>query len=570
MSRLGPRLGLALALALGCASDLGKTQPAGVDADGPQEHLDPAAQIEPTATPASSATASRPVVLITDPAELARLPAGTDFAGLVFDAPGASTQELHERIDYRSMINELELTGGYADFIFQRWWLNAPTTSLTLVGVANRIDRRDFGATGCGETRLLYRLGYVDAGGSEATVQRLPAAFNVVYEQPDDGQGCASVARTWMVPEGEDPIAFLTREGGPLHPSMLTRDRLLALETNIRIAERNDAGGRNELRVFAWDREAERLRPIGLEFQPAYKTMLVRRQVRELLTPESLAVIERGAGQLPLQTQEWAHVEANEFVSWDEYREMWRRFDANDEPTPLAAEGLTSTRAGVEFRLRGMSCTGCHATRSVAGFHLPGEGSSERLRGGASAHLLAELPWRERYVEALAAGREPERTRKLHDDGPGGFGRHCSVEGSPYPAHACDDGFECREVSGAEFGVCLPREYAGPGPCDERGASCQRPSPWFPGGFEWLGCTGGQPCARVPVTTDVSGCKDEADIWACAEQRADQTRVDGCEQQSDCRDGYVCVDGEGGATGACLPSAALAEFRLLGHRTRLR
>jgi hypothetical protein len=525
------------------------------------------ADANPSETP-TSRIPGRPVVLITEPAELARLTHAHDFGALVFDHPAKSTSELHELPEYRAFVDELDhhFTGHVN---FPRWWFNHSKTTLSLVAIVNRIDRRDFGSGPCGETRLIFRLGYTEPDG----LQRLPVGLNLVFEQPDDGQGCVEVARRWMVTG--DEIDALTGEGGPLAPAALSRDQLLALESNVRVAEESASDAVNELRVFKWNSEHSQLQPALLEFQPPYKSMIVRANVRALLTPEGLADIERGAGTPMLLTgpgDRWASVDVPAGPQNQPYQSIWQRIDP--EAMGLPTVGLTSTPNGLQHRLDGMSCTGCHALRSVAGFHLPGEGGSERLLGGASAHLLSELPWRERYVEALANGEAPERTRKLHNDGPPGFGRHCSVAGSPIDSLACDPGFSCVDAPTFVpswlfvFGVCLPDDHEGPGPCEQDSSSCRAPSPWFPGGFERHACVDGQPCAPVPVTTDFAACRETDDAWACAHERAKPTRVDGCALQSDCRDGYACVDAAG--SGVCLPFATLAEFRLIGHSSRLR
>ena len=518
---------------------------------------------------------ARAIVLVTEPEALARLPRGLDLGELVFETPGATGQALNAHAAYRSLLNELQLGSGSPSdlpfsssrgFFAPRRWFTAPNSAFTLVAVVNRIDRRDFGRTACGETRLLYRLAYTDTGGEP---QRLPVSFNVIFEQPDDGQGCVEVARRWLVDAGEDEVEALSRAGGALHPSMLTPAQLLSIETNVRLAEGPDAAGMNQLRAFSWDRERARLELEPLEFEPEWKSMMVRRNVRPLLTPEGFAVIDRGAGELPFKiNQRWADVHFYApFVN--EVAMMWKRFDNHDEVAPLAETGLSSTRAGLEHRLRGMTCSGCHERRSVAGFHLPGEGG-DQLRGGISAHLEAELPWRERYVAALAAGETPELTRQLHNEGPAGVARPCSLEHSPYAELRCDPGFECTLVPLEDFGACMPEDYAGPGPCGASSADCREPSPWFPGGFTRLPCVEGQPCASVVRTTDFSSCKEEDDPWACAKQRAERVRVDGCVQQSECREGYVCVELDEGDTGGCLPQATVAEFRILGHRKRMR
>lgn len=527
------------------------------------------ARAEQAETPAGEAPAARaqPIVLITEPAQLARLTHARDFGALVFGQPATSTRELHALAEYRELVSDLDLDSGPHAYKTPRWWFNHPETSLSLVAVVNRIDRRDFSTSGCGETRLIFRLGYAEADG----VQRMPVALNLVFAQPDDGRGCTEIARRWMVAEGADPIDALAREGGPLAPAMLTREHLLALESNVRISEDRAAAADNELRVFAWVAAEQRLRPTSLEWQPAYKEPIVRSKMRPLLTPERLADIERGAGLPPDGPDglhaEWATVSLPNGWENSPFMGIWQRLEPDDFPLPK--EGLLATGDGVQHRLDGMSCSGCHAMRSVAGFHLPGAGGSEQLLGGVSAHMLAELPWRARYVEALANGEAPDRTRNLHNDGPPGFGRHCSIERSPIDSLACDPGFVCAATNVGNFGVCLPEGYEGPSPCERSGPQCGAPSAWFPGGFVRKPCVEGHPCAPVPVTTDYAACRETDDPWACAHQQADQTRVDGCARQSDCRDGYACVAGSDGA-GVCLPTTTLAEFRLIGHATRLR
>lgn len=484
-----------------------------------QEQSDEQARAEQaqTSSDANPVAREQPIVVITDPAQLARLTHARDFGALVFGQAAASTQELHALAEYRDFVSELDLdTGPYA-YVTPRWWFNHPNTSLSLVAVVNRIDRRDFSESGCGETRLIFRLGYAEDDG----VQRMPVALNLVFAQRDDGRGCTEVARSWMVAEGADPIDALTRSGGPLDPAMLSREHLIALESNVRISEDRASAAENELRVFAWDAAEQRLRPIFLEWQPAYKQSIVRATMRPLLTAERLADIERGAGIPPdgpdgLHAR-WATVSLPSGWENSPFTGIWQRLDPADFPLPK--EGLLATGAGVQYRLDGMSCSGCHAVRSVAGFHLPGVGGSEQLVGGVSAHMLAELPWRARYVEALASGEAPDRKRNMHNEGSPGFGRHCSIESSPIESLVCDPGFVCAATSVGDFGVCLPENYEGPRPCERSGPQCGEPSAWFPGGFVRQACVDGQPCAPVPIPTDYAACRDADDPWTCAHQR---------------------------------------------------
>ena len=286
------------------------------------------------------------------------------------------------------------------------------------------------------------------------------------------------------------------------------------------------------------------------------------------MAPGTFESIERGVASMP---KRWGWNLASVYLPdrgapYSAFGRIWNRIGRDDPRLTLPAEGLLSTRAGLTHRLDGMSCSGCHSRRSVAGFHLPGD--ADELRGGASAHLLSDLDWRKAYVEAVAEGRAPDDRRRLSDDGPPGFGRRCSLEGSPVSTFRCDAGFRCVEASGFQFGTCLPDEYRGPGPCSEAGEDCRAPSAWFPGGFLVHACEDGLPCAAVPMPADVRRGRDTVEPWACALRRADRVVVDRCEVQSDCREGYVCTDAE--EAGVCRPAATVPGLRISGHRARLK
>jgi hypothetical protein len=513
------------------------------------------------------------VVLIDDPESLARLADALDLGRVLFDVPGGTTKQLRDSPRYRSFAHGVTFPSLHSpsESQFPKWWLGHPRTSFALVGVTNRLDRRDLLPGTCGETRLVHRLAYRLEDG---VLRYLPMTVNVVLEQPDDGNGCRTVASAWMVPEGEDPIARLTAAGGPLHPERLGIERLRVVETNVRLEdddyeEDGEPGrGLNELRAFVLDAQGRELEPTRLENQPWGKFLLVRRDVAAWLnTPGVLESIERGTAAIRERWQ-WdvAHIDVGrDGAQHFEFEAMWERPGVLEQIS-LPAEGVTSTRDGLTHRLVGMSCEGCHAARSVAGFHLPGAG--DRLRGGASPHLLSELSWRAAYVEAVAQGRAPVVERRLPDDGPPGFGRSCSREGSPVATLRCDPGFECSEAPGYRFGVCLPKDYDGPAPCKRGEPGCHAPSAWFPAGFVARPCEDGQPCAAVPTPADARKCRWAADPWACAFERAMPVVVDRCEDQADCRSGYACVEGEG--DGTCLPVAVVPELRVIGHRTRLR
>lgn len=439
-----------------------------------------------------------PVLTITDPAELAALKDVLDFGALFFDRPGATTKELRQTAGYRSLAASLRFDRG-----FPMWWVGHPRTRFALVGVVNRIDRRDFRPGTCGETRLIYRLSYRDDG----ETRLLPMTLNAVFVQPDDGAGCSEVARAWFVPQGEDLVEVLREHGRPLALVSLGRQRLLAIEANIREVEADGGVATNVLLVLDYDAGTDRFAAATLEFQPWSKTLLSSALVARWLGEEgTYDAIVRGIAKLPRQF-DWdsAEVPVGGGVA-SPFGLMWMRGTLQPKVS-LPQGGSLVNKERLTFRLDGMTCSGCHSRRSVAGFHLPGAGG---LADGRSSHLLSELPFRERYLNALARGEAPPSVRPVPNDGPPGFGRHCSHALSPASGLVCDTGYSCVELGGP-FGTCLPEDRDG------------------------SACVGGEDCSGT------------------------------CARQSDCRDGWVCI-----AARTCEPAGSVRELRLAGHAKRLR
>src|SRR5215510_14596873 len=82
-------------------------------------------------------------------------------------------------------------------------WLQSPLSSFRLVGVINRLDRKDFadlaGEAGCGEVRFLYRLAYRFKSGEKTYASRMPFNLNVVFTaKPDSDTACRDFARAWV------------------------------------------------------------------------------------------------------------------------------------------------------------------------------------------------------------------------------------------------------------------------------------------------------------------------------------------------------------------------------------
>lgn len=461
-------------------------------------------------------------------------------------------------------------------------WLSQPDTAFELVGITNRIDQRENRPGTCGDLRFVFRL--QDPQGA-----RLPISFAVVYEQPDDGAGCRDVAQSWM--QSEDASVLQLRDtGGPLSSDRLA-GRLTRVELNGQSL--NDADGRacNELAVFVPKPRSE-----GMNFElnpldaspgwPVYNVGSRARLGLWLGEPETRDKVVAGINPTDFPglvgkdrvaarnvlwwfaldgTREEFHPNDTRFHgenAYGEYSAVMR--SRHFQPDSLPAE--YPTVPALLHRLDGMTCGGCHARRSVGGFHLPGAGGEAGLVQARSPHLQEQLRWRAAYVAALASGDEPNLTRPLHNAATRPeAGSHCSMESSPLGHLRCDEGLSCVSVAGSDFGTCWPGETPAGGPCSASSPHCDDPGPWFPGGHD----RSGELRATVPSPADLQACMSDADPWACAAKRAQPMAVVPCSESSSCRDGFACVAAPQTSTSevgsACVPVASLREFRLWGR-----
>lgn len=465
-----------------------------------------------------------------------------------------------------------------------RDWLDTPETDFELVGITNRLDQRDNRPGTCGDVRFVFRMR--DAEGT-----RLPIAFAVVYEQPDDRVGCRDAAQSWMQTRDASVVA-LRESGGPLSREMLA-GRLTRVELNGQSF--NDVDGRacNQMAVFVPAAQAAGSAgpssfALGLlDFSPGWPMYTVgsRGRIGQWLTqPATRERIVQG-----IEPSDFPRLsgkdQATRNVLWWFTLDGGRREFRPEQPR-LQVEDALGEFSGImrarhfpegslpaEYptvpaflhRLDGMTCTGCHARRSVGGFHLPGANGQAGLVVARSPHLQEQLQWRAAYVTEVANGGQPERIRRVHNASVRATaGSHCSVASSPLPDLRCEPGLDCVATQGADFGTCWSSDAPAGGPCSESSARCDAPGPWFPGGHERSGTL----AATVPSASDLLGCKGKDDPWACAMNLAAPMAVGPCSERSSCRDGFACVARTASTVGACVPVASLKEFRLWGRWAR--
>ncbi len=541
------------------------------------------------------------MLLVSDPTSLARF----SEQGLAFDrittsadrdvlrATLASDLALHARRDPQSG------TGlRHPHRLFDVRWLNDSRFRFELVGIVNRIDRRVFHPETCGETRLVYRLAYR----AERASSRMPMTVNVVFFQRDEEGDCVRVLSRW-----QRPIEELAGEGAPLSSSALAPSLLKSIEMDVQSVRwpatvRPDLAGHAEylLRVFSRD-SAGVLRPSVLENQPDVARLRRDAALRgELLAwitdRETLAAIDRGTARLP---DRFLATSAISVAPHGLARPSNRPFRELFEPDQLRTIDLSGLRtvltpSALLRRLDGLSCTGCHHSRSLAGFHLLGDeaarGQIDALASGISPHLQGEIVRRSAYARAILAGQTPDEMRDYaeHEGSVARIGAHCGLGDPSFAEWTCGEGMRCARAGDDEVGVCVGAERAQIGdacelvaigrtsrqrdrgthtflPCSE----CDLNRVGFPGGLCTGPCTAASSsdvaCGAIPALRPFNDCIARREPFEhCLASTSAPAALLACDRERPCRDDYVCVRTASGA-GACIPPYFLFQLRVDGH-----
>lgn len=400
-----------------------------------------------------------------------------------------------------SLPNETIGVGSGFDFqLFDRAQLYSPQTRFMLAGIVNRMDRAYVSEASCGEIRLIYRLtriGLPEAGGDTAPA-RLPMTLNVVLKAKAEGYAitCSAIADRWLAgaPAKGDPLDLI----GP--------ENIDRIETNLQIAHAPKSAVRDFrtdylLKVFRYDRQARVFVESPMENQIDRARILaddgLKREFRAwLLDPVNLAAFDRGTVLIPERFLAKAAL-APTPVGFDpselepEFglaRGEGAVFGAADVVTALkkAAEGgvkLQNIRSlgGFERRLNDVTCSGCHQTRGIGGFHFPGvdwmaANPSNSAVVPASPHFFGDQIRRRDILAALRDGKTPDYSRGFANRpqlrgstelaGTGysdGWGAHCYEQGrgaadsdASFRNWTCAEGLSCQATGKTSgIGMCF-------------------------------------------------------------------------------------------------------------------
>jgi hypothetical protein len=386
-------------------------------------------------------------------------------------------------------------------------WLQSPLASFRLVGVVNRLDRKDFadlsGEQGCGEVRFIYRMAYQFKRANMTYGSRMPFNLNVVYRvNRGSDAACGDAARVWIpaadVTGPERQAEWLTT--GPLDRKRMS---LKQIEINAQVVRfpsgmETEFGGQAVylLRIFAAEGATSglRLREKPLENTPDVARLKQDNELRKKLAAYltgNVAAIDQGVFQIP---DEFLATKVFSFSTYGSARLANHPFTellSEQELANIPFAGLKLMRSPKALleRLDTATCMGCHQSNATAGFHFigydqPEASSFNRVKIAVSPHFYAEGFRRKAYVEAVAAGTEPNRFRPLPAAPPATWTRSAAMAPqapAPQPAGlgmpcvpeaakanfattwSCAAPATCQVIAtnnrlGIDMGQCLPRE----------------------------------------------------------------------------------------------------------------
>ena len=419
-----------------------------------------------------------------------------------------------------------ESIGVGPDFAFQlfdRARLYSPDTRFVLSGIVNRMDRAYVAPEACGEVRLLYRLTQTDAEaiGEAAVTPRLPMTLNVILKargadaQIADGKPvtCAELAKRWLAAgaltaTGKDLVSKLFAPDGAL--ATLAPENIVRIETNLQIAHAPKSATHDfrtdyAMRVFDYDGASGTFMVSPLENQIDRDRLLADKDLARdfkawLLDPAHFAELDRGTIVIPDRFLVKSAVAptpvgfmasklqpAFGLVAGEDGTQN-PLFSSEDVVSALAkaAQNGTSLQnirsaAGFERRLNDMTCTGCHQTRGIGGFHFPGVDwmaakPSNTTVVPASPHFFGDQVRRRDILTAFAGDKTPDFSRGFASrpqargatelagtEYGNGWGAHCYVRGAKpadndksFGGWTCADGLTCQTSSpGTRMGMCF-------------------------------------------------------------------------------------------------------------------
>lgn len=522
-------------------------------------------------------------VLISDPAKLAAL-YGYDLVTLVGGklAWGDAVSVIEADVAEAKRIDPASGPGlAFGHRLLDTKLLHDAAGRWELIGVSARFDRDFVEPTHCGELRFIFRLRYEKTVKGLTIASRMPATAAVSFWNAKSSAECSDVWKSWpkIPPPAELAPRFKSVEldvQTVRWPSTIRGDMAGHAEYTLRALVRSP---KDPLRLIAGTLEntpdVERANR-----DPAFKKELYA----WIVDPANAKRIEDGTAILPEKFLSTKALDVTPHGLARRHNRPFRRLFSSSE-----------LRESTARRLDGMSCPGCHASRSIAGFHFLGDETAPKdsvnaILVGRSPHLLDELARRKADLAARIAGKSTHPIPFAdHTSARGDNGAHCAL-GSDFTDWTCAGGLVCAHDVGSDedgVGVCSPAK-SGVGDACEVGrmalsanphadrvakmetspCTCDTNHVGFPNGM----CTGacgvlgaGEACGAIPQLTQFNSCLGGSTSFEdCIKKNSTPAAVRSCDEVHPCRDDYVCARA-GNSAGTCMPPYFLFQLRVDGH-----
>lgn len=517
--------------------------------------------------------------------------------------------------------------------VFDLTYLQSSRARFVLVGIVNRMDRAYVTPETCGEVRFIYRLSYNVDDQGETVASRLPMTINIVANSKNSNEAnisCAELAQKWLklkeVVTSEDLDELLSK----YNIQTLSRVEINLQLARIPSAVRPDFGGSAAylLRVFKFNQNNQSLKATYLENQIDRQKLINDEGLKlkfKNWIKDNLKDLDKGVIVVPdefLATKALSVSPAG--MARSANRQMYGVV-TTQELEKLNYAGLTLIKSpkGLYRRLNDMSCTGCHQTRAIGGFHFMGQDPNNLYPGNsvyspASAHFFGDLPRRKDILKSLATKAPVDFSRAFSDrpqierspelKGTGlydGWGAHCSVNGKDpsFLKDTCAKGYICKSFFitklESDAGICVSStgpqigeplevgfiETIGFGndrlKVIEKIKAPLKPLNYYVASPQSGGFSGGNlrtnqcknlpdyaSCGALPTATPgFNPCLVNNNFLTCIKKHATPVGLRACDEKNSCRDDYICVANEKGNGGVCAPPYFLFQFRIDGHPT---
>lgn len=523
----------------------------------------------------------------------------------------------------------------YGERVFDLSYLKSDRARFVLVGIVNRMDRTYVSPQTCGEVRFIYRLSYNVQDGTQTVASRLPMTINVVAnakKSTDTSVDCSALANKWLSLNEQPTTDDLKNILNSYNINTLSRVEINLQLARIPAAARPDFGGSAAylLRVFKFDQTNQSLKVSYLENQIDREKLLSDASLLAkfklwVKSPVNLKSLDKGTVIVPeefLATKAFSVSPGG--LARSANRQMYGIVNTSElEKIDFTELELIKSGKGLYRRLNDMSCSGCHQTRAIGGFHFMGQDPNNLYPGNsvyspASAHFFGDLPRRKDILKSIAGKMSPDFSRGFSDrpqihrsqelKGTGlynGWGAHCSVAGvdPSFAKDSCATGLICKSFFKtkleADAGICVSASGAEIGEPLEVGMietlsfgrdkltvvekikAPSTPVNFYVSSPQSGGFSGGNlratqckglpsyaTCGALPAATPgFNPCLITNNFLTCIQKHATGVGLRACDDRNPCRDDYICVANQEGTGGACAPPYFLFQFRVDGHPT---